>query len=196
MSGDGRIRGSISTIRALTTGAISIACPVFLELSKWRDNTYLYFLLAIGAAILVSVIDVIFRRLISSMRIIRRILYSNQFIEGRWYDIAYDAAKHKIKEVALIKIGYENEMISVDADLYDDCGKDIGKFTSKFSKYNGRCLEFVHERDTLNKVSDEKFEKEAGKGYSIYNFNRTKRYPVKFTGKFWDQELHSDIEIF
>lgn len=126
----------------------------------------------------------------NSSTFIRRKFFGRNFIEGRWIDIAYDTKFRQIREVAIIRIYFNDDEIKLEAILFDLKANRIGSFDSKMSKFDGNAVAFAYRRTALHDIVED------GTGFASYDFPSERPYPLTFTGKFKDPELDTEVHLF
>lgn len=187
-----RAQRAIRTVNALVTSALVTVSPAAyqaleaLSLGMTGSAAVIF----AGVVSLVLGTDALLRLSISSLQPLRRLIYGRQYIEGWWYDIAYDRANSEIREVAIIKINYESDDLRMDGILFAPTGQRIGNFSTSLTSFDGRDYRYIYRRKAIHSGVEE------GEGYGEYQFTQEQPYPLSFTGSFNDPGVRVPVEIY
>ena len=147
-----------------------------------------YFLLFFFCLVFLRLVGFILEQLVKSSRIIRRIIWGKEFIEGFWIDAVILDDK-TIREFAIIEIHFVDSQFKVDGIILNQEYIRIGFFSSNVSKLGNYVLDFGYSRY----VEHERIEDASGVGK--YKFSSERPFPLVFRGSFYDSEVDKRINV-
>lgn len=179
------MHGSIVTIFVLLRGWI---LNILKSFNISEDVSLIVFSISVFIIFIFS--EFMLRKLINSSSLIRRIVSGRHHIEGYWFDASVDQSSGKVRDLAIIEIGFKDDEYSVEAILFRKNCTRIGTFNSRSSTFDGRLLWFSYERST------EIDEVEKGIGASHYRFFIENPYPLGFHGDYYDDAVKTNVRVY